>query len=284
MKKNRKLRLLKTCIICLVFCAVAILVINIFESETFQRLLKDSSEIEEYMKSVPRNGEVVYVDATDTVYFHDKAVKTSDNIIGIIYVTDESFFYTVREDGYARVYKSNHDFTESTLLLSYESAGFNVFMKDENKIFYTTSIKNKLDYYVRHINENETKTLTKEEFNACRFANDYYSVNVVKEHVGLFGMKKSFEITNRRTGETKYIDDNFLKKILEIEEAKKLEGHSYLYYKDYILKDDRIYIACASGDFITVYQYNFETEEVTFVDWMNMRDIGNTEIIDIYVF
>lgn len=284
MKRDRELRFLKICIICLVFCAVITLVIDIFEIEMVQEFFKDSSEIEEYMKSIPQNDNVVYVDASDTIYFHDKAVKTSSNIIGIIYVTDESVFYTCREDGYAKAYKSNHDFTERTLLLSYKSAGFNIFMKDENKIFYSTNVKNKVDYYVRYINENETKTLTKEEFNACRFVNDYYSVNVVKKSVGVFEIEKSFEITKKSNGETKYIDDNFLQKILEIEEAKKLNEYADLYYMDYVLKDEQIYIVCKSSVIITVYQYDFETEEVVLIDWMNTRDMTNTEIIDIYVF
>lgn len=238
-------------------------------------------DMKDYMKDVPQNDNVVYVDGSDTIYFHDKVVDLDVNGYDFLYVTGEHIYFSTYNKGYVNVYKANHELTDKVLLMTYEtgSDGTYMFMRDENKIFYG-AVVNGIKYHVYFIEKNETQIITKERFSNYRNENDYYSVKVQKAP---YGGIKAFEITSKSTGEMKYINENFLQEILKIEEAKKLEEYSYLYYKDYILKDDQIYIACASGDFITVYQYNFETEEVTFVDWMNMRDIEYTEIIDIYV-
>ena len=63
-----------------------------------------------------------------------------------------------------------------------------------------------------------------------------------------------------------------------------LDEYAGLCYVDYALNRERIYIVCTSFDILTVYQYDFETEEVVLIDWMNKRDILITQSLNVYVF
>lgn len=240
-------------------------------------------DMKEYMQNVPQNDKVVYVDTADIIYFHDKVVDLDVNGYDFLYVTGEHIYFSTYNKGYVNVYKANHELTDKVLLMTYEtgSDGTDMFMRDENKIFYSAVVNGGIKYHVYFIEKNETQIITKERFSNYRNENDYYSVKVQKApYDGI----KAFEITSKSTGEMKYINENFLQEILKIEEAKKLDEYVGLCYVDYALNGERIYIVCTSFDILTVYQYDFETEEVVLIDWMNKRDILITQSLNVYVF
>ena len=197
---------------------------------------KYTDEMIEYMKNTPQNENVAYVDEGDIIYAHGKKIRTSDEIVDILYLTADHIFYVLGEDGYAKVYKSDYDFSEAELILSYDVDVFMIHMSDEDTIFYKVTGGKKDDYCVKHIGENRTEIISEEDYKKSWKENDYYSFSYVKRGNEIL----EIEITNNLTGVKKLINDEDKKEILKIEQAKKLNEYTDIGYKKLVLKGDEI--------------------------------------------
>ena len=189
-------------------------------------------DILEYMQQTPQNKGVAYMNGANSIYFHDKVIQPKEEIVGVLYVTADHIYYVTSEregrEKYARVYKSNYDYSEEELILSYEVEAFVINMPDEDKIYYKLNgNKDKKGYYVRYISENRTEQITEEQYEASWNENDYYSVKNIE---GSWSKLIGFEITNKVTGETKLFDEEDLNEVLKIEQAKKLNEY-YVSFK-----------------------------------------------------
>lgn len=270
-------------IVVLMFATIMVFAMMGFDTFTdIVNSFKYTDEMIEYMKNTPRNENVAYVDEAYNIYAHGKSIYRRDEIIKILYLTADHIFYVTDEDvgkkEFANVYKSNYDFSQTELILSYEVDVFMIYMPDEDKIYYNLNgSQEKEGYYIKHISEDRIEEITEEKYKTSWNENDYYVFDYIKDGNEI----TKIEITNKLTGEKKLIDDEDKKEILKIEQAKKLNEYTDIGYKTIVLKGDEIYLACYHFSIITLYLYDFETEQFEFVDW-NSSDL--LSIDEIYIF
>lgn len=248
---------------------------------------KQLAEVEKYMETIPRNQNVVYVDSADSIYFHNRTEDSKNDNTEVIFVNKEYIFYSIRKGKNEKIYRAKHDYSQEEFLFEITDCFTKIIMYDENKAFYGLKENNEHHYYVRYISEGKTESITEEKYGVSNTENDYFSVKIQNEYQNIFKGYKviGFEITDKKTGTTKLVNNEDMQEILKIEQAKKINEYDELSYFDYALKDDRIYIACYNSDILMLFEYDFETEKVRFFDWLNYNeDVALTDLFYIYVF
>ena len=86
-------------------------------------------------------------------------------------------------------------------------------------------------------------------------------------------LETKFYVTDNVTGEKKRIND-FKNNLLKLEQAKFLDDAVDIDFYDCFIDGDVIYVKCVSSIYIvTVYSFDFETEEFAFVDWNYPEDV-----------
>lgn len=238
-------------------------------------------QIVEKVNSTSRNKFVAYVDSANNIYFHHKKVEPPNGVVSVLYISEQAIYYLTASRGENTVYRARHDYSEKEKILSYNSESISVNMPDEDSIFYVTKNKSSGNcYLVKHISTGKTEKITEEHFKASYSDNEEYTVNVTKDKERI----SIYSITNKKTNEKRIIDEDDMQKVLKIEEAKILDEYTELWFLDYVLKDEKIYLICGSYGFVAIFQYDFETENITFVDWQASSNMVTGEIKDVFLF
>ena len=253
-----------------IMCAVCLIVFLLIYKNNLDTEARQ--EITNYLESNHSHDPAVSYFWGDTVYSNGQEKYFSKFEYGedkyhydILYVTDKHIFFLKSKKGEMQeIYKTDHDLSFFELIHSYndDDGVHSRHMLNENEIYYVDIENEKYVYYI------DTQTLMpcneKNIFDALK-KNGYYTYELLDKK-----FSRSFAITEIATGITKEIKCNDSSVLFKNDVAKYINDKLGIRIESIYLVEEEIYIVGSSLDLITVYRYDFETEECEFVDWSDM--------------
>lgn len=271
MTKQRKIGIIVFCLIITLLIVCFIILKILYSIET-----QKQKEILNYLEKYEQSSDIFYSD-DKYIYLKDKVIEI-DNIkdykVKPLYVTKEYIFFADYRSNNNKInriiYKSNHDFTNMEIIYSYEGGNvLHIYMPNENEILYSDINNEDYRYYIK---EQKLVEYNGETFYDVMLKNDYYYCKKHKKRNGIGSIDYWFEIIDCKTGETKKIDKNIFESLIENEIAYYLNENIGIHYKQVMLIKDKIYLQCSSGSIITTYEYDYESETLIYLDWINVID------------
>lgn len=267
--------------ICFVLCLVLTIGICSCGCSDVVGAILQEKKIMERINSTPRSKSIVYVDSAQNIYFYSKRVSKIDEVVLILYISENSIYYVTSVGDKNVVCRAKHDYSCKEELFAYNSAVIEINMPSEGKVFYAEHHgSNESRYLLRNLESGVTEFVTKEQFERSYNENDSYSADLVKNQKYI----SKFVVTRKRDGEERVIDGEDMKEILKIDEGKFLSDNAGLWFSDIIFKDDKIFVVCGSSGVIAIFQYDFQTEQIEFEDWQASGNVSTGVIDDIFVF
>ena len=249
--------------VCILICCVLAVAI-VFYGFVLWGILSERTcdDLHWYFEQFEHNENVVFVDENNYYFgeeelYHGAAYRFEDKVIHIdetyIYGCDSSneelYFYKVER--HTGDYFELRIFEKSNVL--YHNSGKVVYLNFANEKMLYDSIQNTDKPYNEDIPEYTPRYTTQ--------TNEYAF------------LETKFYVTDNVTGEKKRIND-FKNNLLKLEQAKFLDDAVDIDFYDCFIDGDVIYVKCVSSIYIvTVYSFDFETEEFAFVDWNYPTDV-----------
>lgn len=232
----------------------------------------------EYLSQFEHNENIMY-EFIDGLYYNGEIILKTKELsfqpINILYATNDFFYYKKRENGFDNVYKSDYALQSNEKIFSTIRLDGGIAMKNEETIVYYNRTEG---LFGSEVQVYEYDIVTKEQ----SLANNGFWENLKSNAEYLYDEN---QITKKLTNETKTIKIN---DILMVDQAKILDDYLGIRFRDIRLYEDKIYVVCQSTDnfgfnsIITIYLYDFETEEYIFFDWV--YTIDDAESYSAYFF
>lgn len=226
----------------------------------------------EYMQQFERNENIFYVDDIKIITKNEEIILDDENLLkgnSILFVSDNSIFFQKDSLNKVEIYKTDYSCSFATEIYSYEDndKGRYVYMLNEDEIVYS----NNEGKFIYSISDKQLDVYTGDSIFDLNKENSYYSYE--KYDVGkLFEHKKEFHITEKESGITKIINDMTLIESSNIVQIKQLNDMVGIKLHKLFLIGKNIYFQCKSENIITTFLYDFESEAIEFIDWVEIYD------------
>ena len=229
-------------------------------------------KVEKVLLDTPHNQNVYYI-SNDSFYSNGKKIDIPDEC-RILLVDNDYVYLSKRVKGKQfDVFRADHSLENFEKIIQVEGSGY-MTMVNSNTLVYGTSVTGASVY---HLDTQKTETYS--ELLHGTVCDMFRSFNYKITEQRKDGMC-CFEIKEKTTTEIRLIDENDrsqLKTQKIIKDVEKTSGKEVIYY-GVIEQNGKLYFQCIAvvGVFegiILTYQYDFETEEFSFVDWIYVDDI-----------
>ena len=234
--------------------------------------LKQKNEAIEYIKQFERNENIFYVDDVKITTKNKEIVLDDENLLegnNILFVSDDSIFFKRDSLNKVEICKTDYNCSFATEIYSYEDKdkGRYVYMLNEDKIVYS----NDDGKFIYSISSKQLDAYIGDSIFDLNKGNSYYSYE--KYDVGkLFEHKNEFHITEKESGITKIINDNILIESPNPVQIKHLNDLVGVKLHKLLIVDKNIYFQCKSENIITTFLYDFASESIKFIDWVQIYD------------
>lgn len=205
-----------------------------------------AKQIKEYLEPIEHNENMVFAD-DHYVYFHNNKIE-HDVKMNVEHITRQDIYYSTVEKENVLITKYDINVKETTNVISFEG--------DKNSIeFYND--------WIKYDTSNGSKLFSLKELKEYDYNNE-----LIQKENSIYTYIDG-NIVNNSTNEKKKIEFNDSSKIYNTVEAEHLKQLGASFNLEFVkIYREKIYVVVGNDYFIdTVYLYDFETEEFTYLDW-----------------
>ena len=255
-------------LICGIMSALGIIILIILFSITAK-----CDKVEKVLLNIPHNPSAFYV-SNESFYSNNTEIDIPDERHRVLLVDGEYVYLSKRVKGSKyEIYRASYSLDNFEKITDLENPGY-MAMVNGNTLVYGSYDRDASIYYV---DTQKTEVCDGMNFVEARnmFRKSNYEITERESDSSYY-----YEIKNIATNEMRIIDENDRNQLQmqqTIKDVEKTSGKKVTYY-GVIEQNGKLYFQCIAvvGVFegiILTYQYDFETEEFSFVDWIYVDDI-----------
>lgn len=216
-----------------------------------------TNQIEKFLETIEHNKNIVFSD-DHYVYFYNNKIEHDVEML-VEYVTNQEIYYSALENN-------------KVIITKYDIAS-----KDTTELFSFVGERTSINFYEQWI---EYSTVNGTKLFSLSENQEYdYSDNLLQKESSNYTIYSDGYIKNNSTNTVKKVELNDESNIFNTVQAKELKRLGAGFTLEIIkIHKDKIYVVVGNEYFIdTVYLYDFETEQFTFLDW-NKNTNGNVNL------
>ncbi len=255
-------------LICGVMSALGVIILIMLFSITAK-----CDKVEKVLSDTPHNPNAFYV-SNESFYSNGNEIDIPDEKHRVLLVDSEYVYLSKRVKGNKyEIYRASYSLDNFEKITDLENPGY-MAMVNSNTLVYGTYDR---DASVYCVDTQKNQVCNGMNFvEACNmFRKSNYEIAERENDSSNY-----YEIKSIATNETRIIDENDRSQLQTqqtIKDVEETSGNEVIYY-DVFEQNGKLYFQCIAevGVFegiILTYQYNFETEEFSFVDWIYVDDI-----------
>lgn len=221
-------------------------------------MLDKYNSVKELMSNYSHSNRIAYVSG-EFIHLNDKTInykkaKIEQSISKVLYVTSQKIYFCSFEKEKVKIFSSDYDFNNIVFIYEFNnnSTVLNISMYSEQEIRFVDDTGKKI-YFIQ---ENRMESVTDFPLIPKKYEIKSSDISKKENHI---------EVKNIDTDEKKILNNTQFTNIEQVKQLHKITDDFEFCYA--IEHDAKIYLNFLSHPVMLTFLYDFETEEIKFIDW-----------------